>query len=110
MAASAAAGRPITFRQAWQRDGGLFGFLSNIGNSNMAVGGGASAFRGSDRIWGAYEPEKARPILWDVPVREKESGSAKEDFEVRPLSLTDHLLPTNRNSHLHYHLLFHPAT
>lgn len=87
MRASREAGQPIGFSDAWQREGGIFGFLSSLGNANMAVGAGSSMVRAGDRIWGPVYSEKARPIMWDVPIREntKDVGNLdfNDTFEVR---------------------------
>lgn len=86
MLADRAAGQPITFAQAWAREGGLFSFLTNIGNSGLGVGAGATLVggRGTDRLWGASHTEKEVPIIWDVPIQEKaqEAADGDDSFDV----------------------------
>ncbi|KAI9639599.1 uncharacterized protein MKK02DRAFT_39920 [Dioszegia hungarica] len=95
MLADRAAGQPITFAQAWAREGGLFSFLTNIGNSGLGVGAGATLVggRGTDRLWGASHTEKEVPIIWDVPIQEKAQEAADGDDSFDPFALSSTASP-----------------
>ena len=75
------AGEQVTFHEIWDRDGGMWGFLTGIGGDSGLVGAGGrpdltlTRLRNEIRLWEFYKAqnkaEMVRPKMWEVEVEEK---------------------------------------
>ena len=85
-------GETVTFREVWDREGGVWGFLTGLNADNSMLGPGArsemmlSRLRQEARLWEYYadqaDGEKAVPKMWEMEVDEKGVMLGQEVLDV----------------------------